>query len=213
MTARFDPVFDSQATFRALLTAMARPGLAVPLPARDPACPWPEAQPALAVVQTLLDHDVRFAVVAPPDERERQRRFIAYVAEVTGSRPVPAEEADFLLALGRFPTPWLERLRRGTPEAPHEGATLIVVAPPPVAEPVTHVHLTGPGIPPGGRCAALPALNRADLAALLERNAEPPLGLDVIFVGAGGDVSCLPRSTRATWPAGDQDESAAVAAG
>ena len=36
---RFDPIYDSQATFRVVLDAMARPGAPARLPTPDPRCP------------------------------------------------------------------------------------------------------------------------------------------------------------------------------
>ena len=62
----FDIVFDSQAIFRTVLDAMARPGTIGLLTALDPRCPLPDYRPLTAVARTLLDHEVTFAVI--PEE-------------------------------------------------------------------------------------------------------------------------------------------------
>lgn len=193
---RFDPVFGAQATFRIVLDAMARPGTVLQLPAADPAVPLPAARFAAAVLQTLLDHEVGFAVAAAPDDEPERDRITTFVAESTGSRPLPLETADYVLALGPLPPGLPATLKRGTPAYPDEGATLICLVPPFLAaEAGTPVTLTGPGVP-DRRALRLPGLTPADLSSLAAANADPPLGIDLILIDPGGHLTCLPRSTR-----------------
>lgn len=193
---RFDPVFDSQAVFRALLDAMARPGTVGRTPVRDPRCPVAGCQPLAAALLTLLDHEVAFAVA--PATGDGAAELAAYLAAATGSRRVPPGEADFVVALGAPPPGLLLGLRRGTPAFPDEGATLLLLAPDLDApEGGLPVALAGPGVRPGAT-ARLAGLTAADLADLAAANAEPPRGLDLILIDRGGRLLCLPRSTRLT---------------
>src|SRR5687767_2335776 len=92
----FDPVFGAQATFRVLLDAMARPGTIRRLPAADPTSPLAAARPLMALLQTLLDHEVGFAVVSASEHDAE--RLTAHLFETTGGRAVPVEEADYVVA-------------------------------------------------------------------------------------------------------------------
>lgn len=193
---RFDPIFDSQATFRLTLEAMARPGTTVRLPAGDPRCPEPACGPLAAVLLTLLDHEVTFAVVPAAGDGVLAHGLVRYLATATGSRAVPAEEADFVIALGALPPGLPASLRQGTPAFPDEGATLLMLVPSLVAAgDGALVELTGPGIP-GRATTRLSGLTAADLAALALVNAEPPLGIDLLLIDDEGNLLCLPRSTR-----------------
>ena len=196
----FDPVFDSQAVFRALLDAMARPGLVVHLPVRDPRCPVPSCQPLAAMLLTLLDHEVTFAVAPETGHGDGVDALVSYLAAATGSRAVAVEEADFVVAPGAPPAGLLRRLRRGSPAFPDESATLLILVP--ALDPAGNgpeVSLAGPGVRSGGKTIVrLPGLTPADLVDLAEVNAEPPLGIDLILVDAAGSLTGLPRSTRLT---------------
>jgi alpha-D-ribose 1-methylphosphonate 5-triphosphate synthase subunit PhnH len=194
---RFDPVYESQATFRVVLEAMARPGTVAKLPAIDPRCPVDDCRPLAAVLLTLLDHEVSFAVVPAPGDGVEADRLERYLAAATGSRPAAVETADYVLALGALPDGLAERLKRGRPAYPDESTTLLVAAPSLVAEDGPTAALAGPGVRPGA-VARLSGLTLADLEALAEANADPPLGIDLILADAEGNVACLPRSTRVT---------------
>ena len=193
-TPRFDPVFGAQATFRGVLDAMSRPGTICRLPAADPTAPLPATRFALAVLQTLLDHEVGFAVVAPQNDAIAESA-AAYLRETTGSRVVPIAAADYVLALGPLPADLPTALKRGTPAYPDESATLLCLVPSFDTDASdSSVTLSGPGVP-GTRTLRLPGLTPADLASLAAANAEPPLGIDLILVDPAGHLICLPRST------------------
>jgi alpha-D-ribose 1-methylphosphonate 5-triphosphate synthase subunit PhnH len=194
----FDPVFGSQATFRAVLDAMARPGTLHHLPVADPACPLVAARPLTAILQTLLDHEVGFGVVGAPEDTDR---LSAYLVETTASRSVPLEEADYVVALGPLRPGLPLRLKRGEPAYPDRGATLICLVPPLTGDRDEQiaVSLAGPGIPPDADTTVrLSGPSLAVLTALAAANAEPPCGIDLILVDPAGRIVCLPRSTRIT---------------
>ena len=97
---QFDPIFDSQATFRVVLEAMARPGRVGRVPMPDPRCPVAGAGALSAVLLTLLDHEVTFAVAPSPDDGSDGVDLSRYLTAVTGSRPAPIEQADYVVVQG-----------------------------------------------------------------------------------------------------------------
>ncbi len=196
---RSDPVAGSQAVFRVLLDAMARPGTLHHLPAADPDAPVPHTGPLAAIAQTLLDHEVSFAVVPRPGDTSDDDgdRFAAYLTLVTGSHAVAPIDADYIFALGALPAGLPATLRTGVPAYPDESATMIALVPAFAAQIGVTVTLAGPGVAPGTRIT-VPGLTPADLASLAAANAEPPLGVDLILIDPAGTVVCLPRSTRLT---------------
>jgi alpha-D-ribose 1-methylphosphonate 5-triphosphate synthase subunit PhnH len=191
----FDIVFDSQAVFRTILDAMARPGKVGLLTALDPRCPLPAYRPLAAVVRTLLDHEVTFAVA--PDEVPAVAPDLArYLAAATGSRPAAPAEADYVLARGPLPRGLLAGLKRGSLAFPDEGATLLILTPDfETAASALPVTLAGPGIP-GTLATRLAGLSAEDLAERRIANAEVPRGVDLLLVDPTGRVVCLPRTTK-----------------
>ncbi len=175
-----DPVLDGQATFRAVLEAMSRPGRIQRVGAglRPPA---PLNQAAAAVLLTLADADTPFAHDAGTDAE-------AWLRFHCGMPSCTTAQAAFVLATGAAPS--LAALAQGTEEEPQSGATLVLQ--------VTGLaesdgwRLTGPGIEtehrlrvdgaPDGFVAAW-AANRAGL----------PCGVDVVLC-AGDRLAALPRS-------------------
>jgi alpha-D-ribose 1-methylphosphonate 5-triphosphate synthase subunit PhnH len=181
-----------QANFRILLKAMSRPGEVFQLAAlpADAA-----VSPALmAVAECLLDGEVTFAAV--PEQAGWELRRTLQTA--TGCRPAAVANADFIFVLGAASQGKASRARRGRPEFPDEGATLVylvaswdpkeAVSPP--------LRLKGPGIAEeNGRPPAMAGLSMAELRELSRINVDYPLGVDAFFVQADGLVMGLPRST------------------
>ena len=201
-----------QGVFRVLLDAMARPGSIRSLPARDEHTPIPATTGLAAVAQTLLDHEVAFAVVpsAVDVDPETSSAFVAYIRSVTGCREVAPIDADYVFALGALPAGLAAHLKRGQPAYPDEGATLVSLVPSLDGASGITVQLSGPGVP-AGTSARIPGWSTDAIASLTEANAAAPLGIDVILVDAGGQVMCLPRSTRI--PAGVAGQTQEVANG
>lgn len=195
MGGAFDLVAGSQAIFRAVLDAMARPGRLGRLPVADARCPVAGCAPLAALLLTLLDHEVTFAVVPAAGDHALADRLSDYLTVVTGSRPAPLDRADYVVALGGLAPGCLERLKRGTLTYPDASATLLILVPSLTAGRGLPAALAGPGVP-SETVVQLAGLTPADLVALAEVNAEFPLGVDVVLVDAAGAVVGLPRSTR-----------------
>ena len=183
-----DPALASQAVFRTVMEAMARPGLPRPLVARL-APPAPLSPTAAAVALTLLDYEtpfwldqalatdavapwLKFHTDAPLTENPAQAAF-AFISD-------PAAMPDF----GTF--------AQGSSEYPDRSTTLVVQVAR-LDEGETFV-LSGPGIAGsrGFSAAPLPEDFRARLAA---NRALFPRGVDLILVSADA-VAALPRSLR-----------------
>lgn len=188
----------AQARFRALLTALSRPGTTAPLGEPAPS-PLPGAGHLLAVAETLLDHEVAFCVVGDGLSRQDAAAFAEEVRLRTGSQPAAAPAAQFVFVFGRAGDA-LDAISPGTAEFPDDAATLLWHVP--ENAPATPVRVSGPGIEHETE-VALPAIAADEIATLVRINAAYPCGLDTFFVAATGNVTGLPRSTRVR-PAGSR---------
>jgi alpha-D-ribose 1-methylphosphonate 5-triphosphate synthase subunit PhnH len=183
-----DPVFQSQATFRAVLDALAEPGSerAVEGIAEVPA---PLSPVAAAVIATLAD----FETAVWRDETLRTPEIEAWLAFHTGA-PVALDPARAAFAvIGAAETcPDFTSFALGTDIDPSTSATLILQ----VAgfDGSRRFRLTGPGID-GSRDVTI-AGAPADLATRLVANhALFPRGVDLILAGPTSVIG-LPRTTR-----------------
>jgi alpha-D-ribose 1-methylphosphonate 5-triphosphate synthase subunit PhnH len=183
-----DPVFAAQATFRAVLDAMARPGTIHSI--EPTAAPSPLSPTAASVALTLCDHDtpvwldaalrgsvpltdwLRFHCNAPVVDRPRDAAF-AFLSAPAALPPL----SDFNI---------------GTPDYPDRSTTIVIqVASLCTGTPFT---LTGPGIPERRSFRVDPLPH--DFANQLATNrAQFPCGVDLLLVG-DGDVAALPRTVR-----------------
>lgn len=176
-----DPVLDAQATFRAVLDAMSRPGrvLRAGTALRPPA---PLAPAAAAVLLTLADADTPLWLDAGAGA-EAWLRFHC-------GAPVVADAgaAAFVLATGAPPA--LAALAQGSEEEPQGGATLVMQVA--ALEEGEGWRLTGPGIAQEHRLrvAGAPA---GFLAAWRANRAGFPCGVDVVLC-AGDRLAALPRT-------------------
>lgn len=186
-----DPVHDAQATFRAVMDALARPGLPRPLtPGLTP--PAPLTPELAAVALTLTDADTPVwldaGLAAAP-------AVAAYLRFHTGA-PLTADPAEAAFALISDPArcPPLGTFAPGTPAYPDTATTLVFAL-----EAITAgegLCLAGPGIRGTTRVALAP-LPKGFVAQLAENRAGFPLGVDLILT-APGRVAGLPRSTAVT---------------
>ncbi|MCA3322977.1 MAG: phosphonate C-P lyase system protein PhnH [Roseomonas sp.] len=176
-----DPVLDAQASFRAILDAMSRPGRIQRIAARITP-PAPLCTAAGAALLSLADADTPLWLDAGAGVAEWLRFHCG--APITGD----IGSARFALACGAAPS--LEALDVGTDEDPQLGATLILQ----VAGLVAGVGwcLTGPGIQNEHRLRVLGA--PADfITAWAQNHALFPRGVDVLLC-AGDSIAALPRS-------------------
>jgi alpha-D-ribose 1-methylphosphonate 5-triphosphate synthase subunit PhnH len=188
---RFDFTFDSQALFRRLLDATARPGTLVRLEPPVLEVPAPALRPACALLLALLDLEVGIHVVGADAPR-----LADYLVANTGAMLMPLEAADFVLVAGPDSGGRIRRCKRGSLAAPHEGATLVYAphalgaAP---AEGRLALRLRGPGIPET-RHLAVAGVSEAEIAAWRSL-VDFPLGVDIWLAAADGTLAVLPRST------------------
>jgi alpha-D-ribose 1-methylphosphonate 5-triphosphate synthase subunit PhnH len=176
-----DSVGEAQATFRAVLDAMARPGRLHQAGERLSA-PAPLDRATAAVLLTLVDNETPLWLDSAAQPAGDWLAFHCGAAIL----PTP-DKATFAAALS---LPDLATLPAGTHEAPEDSATLIVQ----IAALGTgaRYRLSGPGLREPALLAAcgLPV----DFAMTWQRNhARYPLGVDIILC-AGTTLAALPRS-------------------
>jgi alpha-D-ribose 1-methylphosphonate 5-triphosphate synthase subunit PhnH len=186
-----DPVFQSQAAFRALLAALSEPGLPRDLGA---ALAAPAGlQPATAVaLATLADYETPIWLPAALRDAEAGAwlRFHCGAALVED----PARAA-FAVIDGAAPEPLLGAFSPGDDQFPDRSATVFVQCAALDGGP-SSLALTGPGI--AGRRLIAPAGLRPGFAAeLIDNAALYPLGIDLVL-SCGTQVLGLPRSTLVT---------------
>lgn len=193
-----DPVHGSQAMFRILLEAMARPGTVHPVTGADVG-DAPLAPAVAAVLLTLADHET---TVWLDPTLPRRAEVVAWLKFSTGARlNDDMAAAAFALVAGAARLPPLSRFSQGTPEYPDRSTTVIV----PVdgfgdaASAADHteghgITLAGPGIVGTIGFATVPAVSALgdELAANRTRF---PQGVDLVFC-APSAVAAIPRSSR-----------------
>lgn len=174
-----DSVHDTRGTFRAVLTAMSRPGTVQRAPV-DPA--------DRAVVVTLVDHEVGCYTedTELEDALGREGRLDA--------RPLP--EAAVVHVDGSTDGRIVEA-RRGTLREPSDGATVVyrvggIVEGAATGDRTIGLALSGPGVP-GSRSLAVAGLPAEEVEAIAEAQSEYPRGVDVVLT-AGDRVAAIPRS-------------------
>lgn len=185
-----DPVFQSQAAFRAIMDALARPGSAQAVDDAALAPPAPLSRGVALVALTLCDHDTPVwldaALAEAPD-------VAAWLTFHTGA-PIVADpaRAAFALAADAGALPDFAGFAQGTPDYPDRSTTLVV--PLAALDGGTPFVLSGPGI--DGTRTFSPRGLPADFAGRWAANrALFPRGVDLILCAAG-QVGALPRSTR-----------------
>lgn len=179
--------FASQAAFRALMEAFARPGEIRTL--RGAAAPAPLAPASAALVQSLADYetpvwlDGAFAAVPAVADWIRFHTGAPMVKE--------PREAGFALIADPLALPDFAQFALGSEEYPDRSTTLIVQI---ERFEGRALALEGPGIKGSRTLAAEPLPD--DIAERLRANRELfPRGIDLVLV-AGAQVAALPRSVR-----------------
>ena len=182
-----DGVFASQAAFRALMEAFARPGEIKAV--RGVAAPPPLAPAAAAVVQSLADYETPIWLDPPLAETPAVGEWIRFH---TGARLTSDPgAAAFALIADADALPDFASFALGSEEYPDRSTTLIVQVARFAGAALT---LEGPGIRTTRAFAAEPLPN--DFAQRLAANRELfPRGVDLVLV-ADDQVLALPRSVR-----------------
>ena len=190
---RFDPVGDTQSTFRVILSAMAHPGSVRQLPVACAGAPLNEW--IAAVLLTLLDHETTLHVGLPATDGVGHP-LAQYVMVRTGARAADARVADIVVGTGADGD-LLGSLQRGTLAYPDTGASLVV----PVGSlgedgsgDGLRLQISGPGVPVGHSFLASD-IEPSWVARRTEVVAGYPVGVDIYLVDSRGRIVCLPRSS------------------
>lgn len=187
-----DPVHDAQSCFRAVMSAMARPGATQPLNTCALTPPAPLTATAAAIVLTLCDYDTPLWLDRPLMQSEPVKAFLRFH---TGA-PIVSEPVEAAFALFSHPAAMvpLASFNQGSPEYPDRSTTLILTGQDLNAAPA--VTLDGPGLktPAPFGSGPVPPVFWDQVAA---NTRQFPRGVDLIFAGTG-EIAALPRSTRTT---------------
>ena len=168
-------------TFRVILQGMSHPGKIYPLSV------LPGAEPAvIEILGCLMDNEVSFAVIGDKDME-------TVIARHTDSRPVSAEDADYIIGRNGTTCGKLAGFKRGSLEYPDTGATVIYLVE--ALREATGVVLSGPGVN-GTVSLRITGFDPSELQLLRQVNSEFPLGVDAIFLDQSGNIACIPRSSR-----------------
>jgi alpha-D-ribose 1-methylphosphonate 5-triphosphate synthase subunit PhnH len=190
--AAFPPsVLASQATFRALMDAVARPGTIKRLP-RAAAAPPPLSATAAAVALTMLDYETPVWLDAP---LARSPQVADWIRLHAGSRVTSdPRQAAFAFIADPVRAPAFDGFSLGTPEYPERSTTLVLQVE--GFGTGQRLLLAGPGIAGVQSFSGQPL--PPDLQDRIAANrALFPRGVDVILVSPDA-VAALPRSVAAT---------------
>ena len=183
-----DPVFESQAISRAVMQAMARPGLPVRI-ASDLRPPAPLTVPSTAIVLTLCDFETPLWLDSRPFSTEARRYLRFHCGCPLATSP---EDAVFALIADPRHMPSLAEFGQGTDEYPDRSATLILQVQ--SLSQGSTFRLSGPGIKGATELSVL-GLPAWFPAAWKLNHAQYPVGIDVILADSDR-IAGLPRSTR-----------------
>lgn len=188
---KFDQVFDVQKAFRKVMNAFAYPGTIYSL--KDEAQGfeqhWACYDATRILMYMLLDADTSFAIDTKQEELSAQFTHMTYC-------PLqPKELAQYVFVTREHDASMkeiIEAAKTGTLENPQLGATLIIEVE--ALSEQGNYCLSGPGLKAncykGIECRDEWLIYRND------KNAEFPLGIDIILVDQMQQVMALPRTTR-----------------
>jgi len=187
-----DAVQQSQAIFRRVLDAMARPGTCHQIPDM-PYMPAPLNAASTAIVLTLLD-DSTPVWLDPAADSEPVRTFLSFHCGC----PIVETPKEGVFALIAGTLPPLDLFNPGTDEFPENSTTLIVQVT--SVEDGNDICLSGPGIEDVATIGD-PGLAESFWREWSEMGALYPCGVDLILT-AEHRLACLPRSVRRLGPDG-----------
>ncbi|WP_409342840.1 phosphonate C-P lyase system protein PhnH [Paenibacillus sp. MBLB4367] len=192
---KLDLVHDIQTSYRKVVDAMSRPGVIADLAeeagklGKDAGC-FPST---LLIAMMLLDTEVSFKVISAK-EAEVTHLF----NQLTYARAAEAEQADYVFVLQDAASDdlrsALEGAKIGDLLDPHHSATVVVESESLTGTGEDALRLTGPGIEDA--CFAQVNMQADWVEIRAERNAEYPLGIDLLFVDTDHRLLCLPRTTQ-----------------
>jgi alpha-D-ribose 1-methylphosphonate 5-triphosphate synthase subunit PhnH len=183
-----DAVLDAQVSFRALMDALANPGLVQRL--RAPAHPYALPVGLAAVALTLCDHDCEVWV---DPSLAADAAVTSWLRFQTGA-PMVGEprKAQFAFATDAMRLPKLDAFSLGSDEYPDRSTTIALALPSLVGG--SPLALRGPGIK-DTRTIAPTGLPDEFVPQWTANRELFPRGIDLLLV-AGSEVIGLPRTTR-----------------
>ena len=192
-----DPIFQSQAMFRTLLSVLARPGT-VAILSRPVIAPPPLNRASGAVLCALADEATPIHVDCAPAERALLASWIGFH---TGARLVDDPgEATFAVISDPAAMPPLTAFRQGEDDYPDRSATVVLQLASLTGG--RRLTLSGPGI--DGTATISPDPLSDDLIRQLGDNRRRfPRGVDLILA-APDAVAALPRTTDIRLEPGDR---------
>ena len=120
--------------------------------------------------------------------------FAGDIAELTYSRHVDIEDADFVIIKKADDFVLWEKIFHGTLFDPHKGATVIVALPQIAGD--MKITAAGPGIDGEITCFVHPDIKRC-LSETAKLGIEYPMGYELLFVAESGDICAAPRRVNA----------------
>jgi len=187
-----DLVHDLQQAYRKTLDSMSRPGLISNIKAEADKIDLETGcfKSTMILVLMLFDTEVTFKVIS-----QRENELTKLINQLTYAKAAELKTADFILVMHDALPSCLEKALqaadRGTLLDPHRSATVIAEADALSGE--RGLTLTGPGI--DGERHVKVQIKGEWLELRAEKNAEYPLGIDLIFTDAAYNLLCLPRTT------------------
>ncbi|WP_028548457.1 phosphonate C-P lyase system protein PhnH [Paenibacillus sp. UNC451MF] len=190
---KLDMVHDIQTAYRKLIDSMSRPGTISDLSLEAGKLDMVQGLlPAtLIIAQMLLDTEVTFKVVS-----ERESQIAHLLSQWTYAKEAVLDTADFIFVMSDAAQGellrTLETAKIGDLMDPHSSSTIIMETESLFGG--IKLSLAGPGIQTSSRAEMLISDEWTDARAV--RNAEFPLGLDMIFIDKFHRVLALPRTTQ-----------------
>lgn len=185
-----DPVQHSQAIFRCVLDAMARPGVSREIPVM-PYAPAPLNAASTAVALTLLDDSTTVWLDAAANT-DAVRDFLAFHCGC----PIVAQSNEAAFALVAGPMPSLDSFDSGSDEFPENSATVIVQVA--ALESGSDVCFAGPGIK-NFAFMGDPGMADGFWREWSDMGALYPRGVDLILT-ARSKLACMPRTVQRIEP-------------
>jgi alpha-D-ribose 1-methylphosphonate 5-triphosphate synthase subunit PhnH len=184
-----DPVMGSQAMFRAILSALSRPGQIVAIPEVGVEGPPEISHDLLAILLSLCDHETPVWL-----DRALRASSVARWLAFHANCPVTDDpsRASFALLRGLSDDPAVSAFAHGDPRYPDRSTTILVSAD--SLSGGVPLMLEGPGIETRIRIAPV-GLPDGFVESVQMNHELYPLGVDFLLV-AGHAMTGLPRTTR-----------------
>lgn len=189
----FDAVHDIQRAYRKMVDSMSRPGWISDMTAEveKADAEWGGLPATWVLALMLLDTEVTFSIYS-----RREHELTRLLNQLTFATRTEPEKADYIFVLHDANEgdllKALHGAKVGTLQEPHGSATLIVESAELSGD--FELSLKGPGIEDES-FVRIP-LTPGWLKARAEKNAEYPLGLDMLVVDENNKLLCLPRTTQ-----------------